>query len=113
VDAVALPEDSFLLPRQLVGHGTLFMLRAKGDSITGATITDGDLVVIRQQPSAENGEIVAAMLDRDGTAEATVKTLQRVGGHAWLVPHNTGRRPPSRRAQRVSTGESDSRSSTR
>lgn len=93
VDAVALPEDTFLLPRRLVGHGKLFMLRVRGDSMIGAAIADGDLVVIRQQPTAENGEIVAAMLDRDGTAEATVKTLQWVGGHAWLVPHNPAYQP--------------------
>jgi repressor LexA len=93
VDAITLPEDTFLLPRRLVGHGTLFMLRVKGNSMTGAAIADGDLVVIRQQPAAENGEIVAAMLDRDGTAEATVKTLQLTGGHAWLVPHNPAYQP--------------------
>ena len=78
VDAVELAEETFLLSRRLVGRGTLFMLRVKGDSMTGAAITDGDLVVVRQQPAAENGEIVAAQLDRDGTAEATVKTLQRL-----------------------------------
>lgn len=57
-----------------------------GDSMIGAAIADGDLVVVRQQPAAENGEIVAAQLAGTATAEATVKTLQRLDGHAWLMP---------------------------
>ncbi len=77
-------EDIFPLPRQLVGEGTLFMLRVAGDSMINAAIADGDWVVIRQQESAENGEIVAAMID----GEATVKTLKESDGHVWLMPHN-------------------------
>jgi repressor LexA len=93
VDAVELAEGSFRVSRRLVGHGTLFMLQVKGDSMTGAAIIDGDLVVVRQQPAAENGEIVAAQLDGTATDEATVKTLQRTGGHAWLMPHNPAYQP--------------------
>ena len=93
VDAVELAEDTFALSRRLVGHGTLFMLRVRGDSMTGAAIIDGDLVVVRQQWAAENGEIVAAQLDGTATDEATVKTLQRTGGHAWLMPHNPAYQP--------------------
>jgi repressor LexA len=88
LDAVEMAEDTFWLPRRLVGHGTLFMLKVTGDSMIGAAIADGDLVVIRQQPAAENGEIVAAQLGGTASAEATVKTLQRLDGHAWLMPHN-------------------------
>jgi len=77
-------EDVFPLPRQLVGDGQLFLLEVRGDSMVEAAICDGDYVVIRQQPTAENGEIVAAMID----GEATVKTLQRKGGNVWLLPHN-------------------------
>jgi repressor LexA len=77
-------EDIFPLPRQLVGEGQLFMLKVAGDSMINAAIADGDWVVIRQQEDAENGEIVAAMID----GEATVKTLKRVDGHVWLIPHN-------------------------
>jgi repressor LexA len=77
-------EEVLPLPRSLVGAGTLFMLEVKGDSMVDAAICDGDYVVIRQQPTAENGEIVAAMIDN----EATVKTLQRKDGHLWLLPHN-------------------------
>lgn len=77
-------EDVFPLPRQLVGDGTLFMLEVKGDSMIEAAICDGDFVVVRQQPTANNGDIVAALLED----EATVKTFKRTGGQVWLLPHN-------------------------
>jgi len=82
-------EDVFPLPRQLVGDGTLFLLKVAGDSMINAAIADGDWVVVRQQEDAENGEIVAAMVD----SEATVKTLKRSDGHAWLMPHNPAYTP--------------------
>jgi repressor LexA len=77
-------EEVFPLPRELVGEGTLFSLKVAGDSMIEAAICDGDWVVVRQQPTAENGEIVAAMID----GEATVKTYKRRDGHVWLLPHN-------------------------
>jgi repressor LexA len=77
-------EDVFPLPKQLVGDGTLFLLKVVGDSMINAAIADGDWVVVRQQPVAENGDIVAAMID----GEATVKTFKRAGDHVWLMPHN-------------------------
>jgi repressor LexA len=82
-------EDVFPLPRELVGEGTLFMLKVVGDSMLEAAICDGDWVVVRQQPTAENGEIVAAMID----GEATVKTYKRRDGHIWLMPHNPAYEP--------------------
>ena len=82
-------EDVFPLPRELVGEGTLFMLKVAGDSMIDAAICDGDWVVVRQQPTAENGEIVAAMID----GEATVKTYKRRDGHVWLLPHNPAYEP--------------------
>lgn len=69
------------------------MLRVKGDSMTGAAIIDRDLIVIRQQEVAENGEIVAAQLDGTATYEVTVKRLQRLDGHAWLMPANPAYQP--------------------
>jgi repressor LexA len=77
-------EDIFPLPRELVGEGTLFMLKVVGNSMVEAAICDGDWVVVRQQNVADNGDIVAAMLD----GEATVKTFKRAGGQVWLMPHN-------------------------
>jgi repressor LexA len=82
-------EDVFPLPKELVGEGSLFLLRVVGDSMIDAAITDGDWVVVRQQPSAENGDIVAAMID----GEATVKTFKRRDGHIWLLPHNAAYQP--------------------
>ncbi|WP_029288797.1 transcriptional repressor LexA [Cellulomonas sp. HZM] len=82
-------EDVFPLPRQLVGDGELFLLKVSGDSMIEAAICDGDWVVVRRQPVAENGEIVAAMID----GEATVKTLRRTDGHVWLLPQNSSYAP--------------------
>ncbi len=87
--AEQLVEDVFPLPRQLVGAGELFLLKVVGDSMIDAAICDGDWVVVRRQPVAENGEIVAAMLD----GEATVKTLKRADGHVWLLPQNAAYSP--------------------
>jgi repressor LexA len=77
-------EDIFPLPRQVVGDGDLFLLKVVGDSMVDAAICDGDYVVVRRQPSADNGDIVAAMLDN----EATVKTFKRTASTVWLLPHN-------------------------
>jgi repressor LexA len=77
-------EDVFALPRQLVGEGTMFLLEVRGDSMIEAAICDRDWVVVRQQPTANNGDMVAALLDN----EATVKTFKRQDGQVWLMPHN-------------------------
>ena len=82
-------QDVFTLPKQLVGAGELYMLEVSGDSMIDAAICDGDLVVVRRQNVAENGQIVAAMLD----GEATVKTFKRENGHVWLLPHNSAYEP--------------------
>jgi repressor LexA len=82
-------EDVLPLPRQLVGDGTLFLLQVVGDSMVDAAICDRDWVVVRQQPTCEQGEIVAALLD----GEATVKTYRQRDGHVWLMPHNPAYEP--------------------
>ncbi|MEV5830047.1 transcriptional repressor LexA [Spirillospora sp. NPDC052242] len=82
-------EDVFTLPKQLVGEGTHFLLKVTGDSMIDAAIADGDWVVVRQQPVAEQGDIVAAMID----GEATVKTFKRRDGHIWLMPQNPAYEP--------------------
>ena len=89
ITAEEVVEDVFPLPRQIVGEGQLFLLKVQGDSMVEAAICDGDWVVVRQQPTAENGDIVAAMLDN----EATVKTFKRKDGHVWLLPHNEAFEP--------------------
>ena len=77
-------DDDWQLPAELVGNGQLFLLRVRGDSMIDAAILDGDWVAVRQQKTAENGEIVVAMID----GEATVKTLRRTDSRVWLMPQN-------------------------
>ncbi|MCA1781820.1 MAG: transcriptional repressor LexA [Dermatophilaceae bacterium] len=89
ITAEEVVEDVFPLPRQLVGEGSLFLLRVQGDSMVDAAICDGDWVVVRQQATADNGDFVAAMLDN----EATVKTFKRRDGKVWLMPHNPDYEP--------------------
>jgi repressor LexA len=87
-------EDVFPLPKQLVGEGTHFLLKVTGDSMINAAIADGDWVVVRQQPEAQNGEIVAAMVEGEGPeGVATVKTFKKSDGHVWLIPHNPAYAP--------------------
>ena len=82
-------DDVMRLPERLTGSGELFMLEVHGDSMVDAAICDGDFVVVRRQQEAENGDIVAALLD-DG---ATVKTFRREEDHVWLIPHNPAYSP--------------------
>ncbi|MCK2215452.1 transcriptional repressor LexA [Actinomadura sp. ATCC 31491] len=77
-------DDVLTLPRDLTGRGTVFALRVRGDSMIDAAICDGDIVVVRRQPEAHSGQIVAAMID----GEATVKVFRRRGGHVLLEPRN-------------------------
>jgi repressor LexA len=83
-EAEEVLDDVFPLPRHLVGGGKLFLLKVVGDSMIDFAISDGDWVVVRQQPTAEDGEIVAAMID----GRAMVKKLKRVGGRVQLMPGN-------------------------
>ena len=77
-------DDLLRLPRELIGRGTVFALRVRGDSMIDAAICDGDIVVVRQQQEAHSGQIVAAMID----GEATVKVYRRRDGHVLLEPRN-------------------------
>lgn len=86
-------DDVLPLPVELVGTGPTFLLRVSGDSMIGAGILDGDLVVVRSQPDAEDGEIVAALLDGE---EATVKRLRRRDGLVILVAENPAYPPIER-----------------
>jgi repressor LexA len=89
ITADQMVDEVFPLPRQLVGKGELFMLKVVGESMIDAAIMDGDWVVVRRQKNAENGEIVAAMLDN----EATVKVFRQRDGHTWLLPQNSAFEP--------------------
>jgi repressor LexA len=82
--------EVYALPRDLVGEGTLFMLKVRGESMLQAGVFPGDLVVIRQQPVVEQGEMCAAMID----GEATVKFFRRTkAGEVFLDPANDGYEP--------------------
>jgi repressor LexA len=95
-EAVPVNQDGWELPVELVGNGQLFLLRVRGDSMIDAAIMDGDWVAVRQQPDAENGEIVVAMIDGD----ATVKTLRRADGPVLLMPQNPAYEPiPAEKAK--------------
>jgi repressor LexA len=95
ISAIETAEDVIPLPKQLVGEGNLIMLTVVGDSMIGAAIADGDLVVVRRESDVENGDIVAAMLESStsGEGEATVKTFKKRDGHVWLLPHNPAYAP--------------------
>ena len=82
-------EEYVCLPESLFGRGEFFLLRAKGDSMTGAGIEDGDLVLIRQQSTAEYNQIVVALVDD----EATLKRIYYEDGHVRLQPENSTMEP--------------------
>jgi repressor LexA len=88
-------EEVIPLPRQLVGEGELIILTVVGDSMIDAAIADGDWVVVRRESDIENGDIVAAMIESETSAdrEATVKTFRKRDGHVWLIPHNPSYEP--------------------
>jgi repressor LexA len=83
------PEGFIRLPSEMVGPGVLFAVHVVGDSMVNAGIFDGDYVIARQQETADNGDIVVALLGE----EATVKTFHRVDGHVWLMPQSPGYEP--------------------
>jgi repressor LexA len=90
-----LIEEIVPLPRQLVGEGELIILTVVGDSMIDAAIADRDWVVVRRNSDVEDGDIVAAMIESDTSAdrEATVKTFKKRDGHVWLMPHNPAYAP--------------------
>jgi repressor LexA len=90
ITAVQDIENVMSLPRQLTGFGELFMLKVQGESMIDAGIFDGDFVVVRRQQTANNGDMVAALINDD---EATVKTFKKRDGQVWLMPHNPAFEP--------------------
>ncbi|KHF36462.1 LexA repressor [Paenibacillus sp. P1XP2] len=83
-------EDYFPLPQHFVGDEKVFMLSVVGDSMIEAGIHNGDYVIVRQQQTADNGDIVVAMTDED---EATVKTFYKEKDHIRLQPENPSYEP--------------------
>ena len=87
--AVENQEDSFPLPIDFVGNSESFMLRVRGDSMIEAGILDGDLVLVKKQNTAENGDIIVALIED----EATVKTFFKEKDHIRLQPQNSFMQP--------------------
>ena len=88
--AVENIEDYLVLPQSMLGKDDMFCLRVQGESMIDIGILDGDIVVLRQQDSAENGDIVVAMTDED---EATLKRIFYEDGHVRLQPENRAMQP--------------------
>lgn len=86
-------DEVISVPTELAGPGELLALRIEGESMTGAGIFDGDLVVIHRQDDADDGDIVAAIIPGPGEEEATVKRLSRRNGHTILSPENPAFEP--------------------
>jgi repressor LexA len=87
-------EDYMAMPEELTRGGADFLLRVKGDSMVDAGILDGDLVVVRRQETAKNGDVVVALAGDDESAdEATVKTFYREDGRVRLQPENAALEP--------------------
>lgn len=85
-------EDSFPMPARFVGNGTNFMLTVKGESMIEVGIMDGDYILVEQQQTARNGDIVVAMVD-GFESEATVKTFYKESDHIRLQPENSTMSP--------------------
>ncbi len=82
--------DTFALPMAFAKNKDLFMLKVSGESMINAAILDGDYIIVQQQPSADNGDIVAALVDGE---DATVKTFYKEKGHFRLQPENDTMKP--------------------
>jgi repressor LexA len=81
-------EDYLTVPTSFAASGELFALKVRGDSMVGAGILDGDVVVVQSSPDAASGDIVVALLPGPAEPEATVKRLKRERGRVMLVPEN-------------------------
>ncbi|MGI6258139.1 MAG: transcriptional repressor LexA [Anaerovoracaceae bacterium] len=85
-------DDSFPVPSRFIGKGVNFMLTVKGESMVEAGIMDGDYILVEQQNTANNGDIVVAMVD-GFESEATVKTFYKEADHIRLQPENAAMSP--------------------
>ena len=86
-------EGSFPMPAQFIGKGTNFMLTVHGDSMIEAGIMDGDYILVQEQKTANNGDIVVAMINGEFESESTVKTFYKENGNIRLQPQNSSMDP--------------------
>ena len=87
--AVENIEDTFPIPVRYLENSTSFMLKVKGESMINASIMDGDYIIVKQQNTANNGDIVVALIED----EATVKTFYKESDHFRLQPENSDYEP--------------------
>ena len=85
ITAIQENTETFPLPMNFVGNKNVFMLKVSGESMINAAIMDGDYIIVEEQPTAQNGDIVVALVNND---EATVKTFYKENGHFRLQPEN-------------------------
>ena len=85
ITAIQENTETFPLPMNFVGNKNVFMLKVSGESMINAAIMDGDYIIVEEQPTAQNGDIVVALVNND---EATVKTFYKENGHYRLQPEN-------------------------
>lgn len=90
ITAVEDISESFPIPSSLSSDRELFMLKVEGESMINAAILDGDMIIVQKQPSADNGDIVVALIDGE---DATVKTFYRENNHIRLQPENDAMEP--------------------
>ncbi|MCI0633870.1 MAG: transcriptional repressor LexA [Actinobacteria bacterium] len=81
-------EDHLVVPMGFAGDAEHFALTVRGNSMIGAGILDGDVVIVRSAPTADDGDVVAALLPGPAEDEATVKRLKRTKGRVMLLPEN-------------------------
>ena len=93
VMAAELVEDHLIVPMGFAGDAEHFALHVSGDSMIGAGILDGDVVIVRAQDAADDGDIVAVLLPGPAEDEATVKRLKREKDRVLLVPENAALEP--------------------
>ena len=86
IEAIANETETLSVPYDMVSHGQFYALKIEGDSMKDAGILNGDTAIIKKADTANNGEIVVALVDNN---EATLKVLQKKGTEVWLVPCNS------------------------
>jgi repressor LexA len=86
-------EDHLVVPMGFAGDAEHFALTVRGDSMVGAGILDGDVVIVRAQDAAEDRDVVAVLLPGPAEDEATVKRIRRQRGKVMLVPENPAMEP--------------------
>jgi len=98
IEAIANENDKFAVPYEMVSRGQFYALTIEGDSMVDIGVLDGDTVIIKKTDSANNGDIVVALVDN---SEATLKQFRKEGSEVVLIPKNEAYEPRRLAASRV------------